>query len=134
MDYLIEFEHAVEAIEKRVPFGSHLIRIILTLGTFYVLFLLLRAMSRDVFDPAASIVKSAIAGHPISMPPFSPWTFVTALILLLIGEGCGIAVGCVYGEIKALERGTKRLDVIDQAVKELKARLQPLERGNGKTN
>jgi hypothetical protein len=56
MEYLFDLEGAVEAIEKRVPFGHTATKLVLSLAVIYALFLLLRALALDLFYPLAHVI------------------------------------------------------------------------------
>jgi hypothetical protein len=58
MEFLFDMERAVEAVEKRVPFGHSLMRCLLSAGVLYAILLLIHSLWFEFIWPFAKFASA----------------------------------------------------------------------------
>src|SRR5579864_8080490 len=93
MEFLFDLERAVEAIEKRVPFGHYAVRVLLSLAVLYSVLVLVQLLALEFVLPATK-TGTAIATRGLSSPlsiaslttALLPWGMAAGILgLALIG-------------------------------------------------
>lgn len=97
VQYLLNLESAMEAIEKRVPLGHFLVRVLLSLGVVAALGVVSRFLIEEFLLPPARLIVDVFArglsGEPSHVPEFVvprilslilPWIVATILLVIVL--------------------------------------------------
>ncbi len=119
-DYLVELQHAVEAVETRVPFGRFAVRAVLSLATLYALLFLVHSLWSEFIWPIAQfstvmgskVVSSLRSGSPLHLA--IPNRFSAQALSVFVA---GIIAGALAGFTVQLTRNlTAKIKDLETAV------------------